>query len=79
MDVQNLKVSAELEDESQDPFRGGEAGPVGGRVATQAADVRVGAKVQQLGGHLRKGNPKNRHLNFRLFAKVANRANKLRG
>ena len=56
MDVQNLKVSAELEDESQDPFRGGEAGPVGGRVATQAADVRVGAKVQQLGGHLRKGN-----------------------
>ena len=54
MDVVNLHVASELEDESQDSSGRGEAGAVRRSVAAHAANVGIGAEIQQLTRDLNK-------------------------
>ena len=54
MDVVNLHVTSELEDESQDSSGRGEADAVSRSVAAHAANVGIGAEIQQLTRDLNK-------------------------
>ncbi len=54
MDVVNLHVASEFEDESQDSSGRGEAGAVSRSVAAHAANVGIGAEVQELTRDLNK-------------------------
>ena len=54
--VENLEVTAEVQDEVQGPGGGRETGPVGGREASDAADVRIRSKVEKLRSHLKSWN-----------------------
>ena len=57
MDVVNLHVASELEDESQDSSWRGEAGAVRRSVAAHAANVGIGAEIQELTRDLKERLP----------------------